>query len=123
MGLDNFASRTRGDVSLTPEDERAFVEAGIQLCGSMSTDGISSFRGKIYTVFVTEITGESLSEEWLPPETVAGMAEKLAACDPDTARQRLGLDEHDVPSRGEIRDLQRFFRLCADRGLGLIGWS
>ena len=123
MGLDNFASRTRGDVSLTPEDERAFVEAGIQLCGSMSTDGISSFRGKIYTVFVTEVTGESLSEEWLPPETVAGMADKLAACDPDAAGEELDLYKDAVPSPFEIRCLQRFFRLCADRGLGLIGWS
>jgi len=123
MGLDNFVSRSPDDVVLTPEDERAFAESGIALCGSMNTDGVTSFRGKVYSMFVTDVTGESLFEEWLAPETVAGMAEKLAACDPDTARERLDLDEDFVPSPGEIRDLQKLFRVCADRGLGIIAWA
>jgi hypothetical protein len=123
MGLDNFISRSPGDPVLTPEDERAFAESGIQLCGSMYTDGVTSFRGKVYAIFVSEVTDESLFDEWLSPETVAEMADKLAQCDPDTARERLGLDEDFVPSPGEIRDLQKLFRICADRGLGIIGWS
>ena len=57
------------------------------------------------------------------PETVAAMADKLAACDPDTVRERLDLDEDFVPAPGEIRDLQRLFRICADRGLGIIAWA
>ena len=123
MGLDNFISRSPGDVVLTPEDERVFAESGIGLCGGMYSDGVTSFRGKVYVLFVTEVTGESLFEEWLPPETVAAMADKLAACDPDTARERVDLDEDFVPSPGEIRDLQKLFRVCADRGLGIIAWS
>jgi hypothetical protein len=122
MGLDNFASRTPGEVSLTEEDELAFTDAGIELCGSMYTDGISSFRGKVYALFVREVTGESLSEEWLPPQTVSEMADKLAACDPYTAAERLDLFKDAVPSVGEIRDLQLFFSICVERGLGLIGW-
>jgi len=123
MGLDNFISRSPGDVVLTPEDERVFAESGIGLCGGMYSDGVTSFRGKVYELFVAEVTEESLLEEWLPPATVAAMAEKLAACDPDTARERLDLDEDFVPSPGEIRDLQKLFRVCADRGLGIIAWS
>ena len=123
MGLDNFISRSPGDVVLTPEDERAFAESGIALCGGMYSDGVTSFRGKVYELFVAQVTGESLFEEWLPPETVAGMAEKLAACDPDTARERLDLDEDFVPSPSEIRDLQKLFRICAERGLGIIAWA
>jgi len=123
MGLDNFISRSPGDVVLTAEDERAFAESGVALCGGMYSDGVTSFRGKVYAMFVTEVTGESLFEEWLPPETVAVMADKLAACDPDTARGQLDLDEDFVPSPGEIRDLQKLFRICADRGLGIIAWS
>ena len=123
MGLDNFISRSPGDVVLTAEDERAFAESGVALCGAMYSDGVTSFRGKVYAMFVTEVTGESLFEEWLPPETVAVMADKLAACDPDTARGQLDLDEDFVPSPGEIRDLQKLFRICADRGLGIIAWS
>jgi hypothetical protein len=123
MGLDNFISRSPDDTVLTPEDERVFAESGIQLCGSMYTDGVTSFRGKVYAIFVSEVTGESLYEEWLSPETVTEMADKLAQCDPDTARDRLNLDQDFVPSPGEIRDLQKLFRICAERGLGIIAWS
>ena len=63
MGLDNFA----------------FAESGIDLCGGMYSDGVTSFRGKVYDMFVMEVRGEFLIEEWLPPETVA----QMAACDPD----------------------------------------
>lgn len=123
MGLDNYVSRSPGDVVLTPEDERAFAESGISLCGGMHSDGVTSFRGKVYELFVATVTAESLYEEWLSPETVAGMADKLAACDPDTARERLDLDEDFVPSPGEIGNLQKLFRICANRGLGIIAWA
>lgn len=123
MGLDNFVSRAPGDVVLTPEDERAFAESGISLCGSIHTDGATSFRGKIYVEFVSAVTGESLFDDWLPPATLAAMADKLAACDADTVGEGLGIYEDFVPSPGEIRDLQRLFRLCADRGLGIIAWA
>ncbi len=51
------------------------------------------------------------------------MADKLAECDPDTVCERLDLDEYSTPSPGEIRDLQKLFRICADRGLGIIAWA
>jgi hypothetical protein len=120
MGLDNFISRTPDEVVLTPEDERALVEASIALCGGMYSDGVTSFRGKVYAMFVTEVTGESLFQDWLPAEKVAEMADKLATCEPDTVRETLDLNEDFVPSPGEIRDLQKLFRICADRGLGII---
>jgi hypothetical protein len=122
MGLDNFASRTPGDVSLTPGDERAFAESGIELCGGMFSDGVASIRGKVYDLFVLEVTGESLCQEWIPPETMADIAARLAECDPETATRGLDLTEHSTPTPGEIRDLQAFFSLCAQRGIGLIGW-
>jgi len=117
-----------GDVSagqrvLTPEDERAIAESGSSLCGGMHSDGVTSFRGKVYELFVAAVTGESLYQEWLPPETVVEMADKLDACDPDTARERLDLDADFIPSPDEIRDLRKLFRVCADRGLCIIAWS
>jgi hypothetical protein len=123
MGLDNYVSRSPEDVVLTPEDERAFAESGILLCGGINSDGVTSFRGKVYSLFVTEVTGESLYQEWLPPETVAEMADKLATCDPDTALEQLDLNADFVPSPGEIRGLQMLFRICAERGLGIIAWA
>lgn len=123
MGLDNFASRSPDDIVLTPEDEAAFDEAGMELCGGILSGAESSFRGKVYVMLVAEVTDEFLSQEWLPPETVAGMAAKLAAADYDTLGERYGLDERYIRSRKEFESLQTFFRICAERGLGLIGWA
>lgn len=123
MGLDNFVSRSPGEPVLAPEDERALTESGISLCGGFHSDGVTSFRGKVYAVFVEAVTGESLYRDWLPPETVAVMAAELDACDPDTVSERLGVDPRFVPARGEIDDLRKLFRLCAERGLGIVAWS
>lgn len=123
MGLDNFISRSPDEVMLTPEDESALAESGINLCGAMFSDGVTSFRGKVYDSFVLEVTGESLYEQWLPPETLAEMADRLMGCDPDTACRDLDLYEAFTPTPDEIRMLRRLFRLCADRGLGLIAWA
>ena len=122
MGLDNFVSRSPDHIVLTPEDERTLRDSGIDLCGGLCSDGVTSFRGKIYDFLVAEVTGVSLYELWLPPETLAEMADKLAECDPENVGERLGLGERFTPNPGEIRDLTRLFRLCADRGLGLIAW-
>ena len=123
MGLDNIISRTPEETTLSPEDARALTESGISLCGGMFSDGVTSFRGKIYSTFVGEITGVSLYQEWIPPETLAEMADALAKVDPETIGAQLDLGEHSTPSPGEVYDLQRLFRLCADRGLGLIAWA
>jgi hypothetical protein len=118
MGLDTVASRTPGNVKLTEEDERAFDEAGLELCGGMLSGEGGSFRGKIYDSVVLEVSGESLYQEWIPPETVGQMASALEACDP---KQVVEGDRHVVAE--EVPVLASFFRLCAERDLGLIGWS
>ena len=115
MGLDTFASRAANDVVLTEEDERAFDAAGLELCGGMYSGAESSFRGKVYGELVRDVTGVSLYDEWIPPETVQKMADALEACDPATEA------EPGIPP-SVVRDLARFFRICADRDLGLIGW-
>jgi hypothetical protein len=123
MGLDNFVSRTPERVALTPEDERAFAESGIELCGGVYSDGQASIRGKLYDSFVLEVADESLYQEWIPPETMTEIARRLAACDPETATEGLDLGgERFTPTPQEVRMLQAFFDLCAQRGLGLIGW-
>ena len=74
-------------------------------------------------MLVLEVTGESLTREWLPPETLAEMADRLDECDPETVGEDFDLGERWTPSPGEIRDLRRLFRICAERGLGLIAWA
>ena len=124
MGLDNYASRTPGDVSLTPEDEAAF--AGIELCGGIMSGGEASFRGKVYWDIVYDITEECLSDIWLPPETVALMASRLAERTPaELAARNDELDTYrDMRTNAdEMANLQRFFAVCAERGLGIIAWA
>lgn len=126
MGLDNYAARhPKG--GLTEEDERAFQEAGIDLCGGLESDGVVSFRGKWYDPLVSHVTGVSLYQKWIPPETVSEMA---AALNRYTAEELAEVWDEIAPlpwedsvhSRRETASLQRFFAICAERGLGLIGW-
>jgi len=122
MGLDSIISRSPNKIVLPAADKRALNESGIELCG-MYSDGITSFRGKVYDMFVLKVTGVSLYEEWLPPETISEMADALAKVDPETIGEQLDLGEYFTPSPGEVRNLQKLFRLCAERGLGITAWA
>ncbi len=126
MGLDNYAARhPKG--GLTKEDKRAFREAGIDLCGGLESDGVISFRGKWYDPLVSHVTGVSLYQKWIPPETVKEMA---AALNEYTAEELAEIWDEVDPFPGEdayhsdreTGNLQRFVAICAERGLGLIGW-
>ena len=112
MGLDTYAARDPA-MTLTPEDVEAFRTARVVLC---ECDGDVSFRGKLYATVVANVTGIGLGEGWTPPEVVRRMAAALETCDPVEAAG----GEYQV-SAGDVVELGRFLRLCADRGLGLVG--
>jgi hypothetical protein len=125
MGLDTLASRSPDDVVLSDEDTAAFEETGIDLCGGMGSDGVTSIRGKVYAGLVLEATGISLYEAWLAPEVVARLSRAL------DARSAVDLADlwDSIDGRGgsghssvETAGLKTFFDVCAERGLGLIGW-
>ena len=120
MGLDTYASRSPDDIELTEEDLQAFADANINLCGGIfSGDGNDgSFRGKVYVMLLLEITDINLSQEWIPPETVQQMYALLMACDLEEATQEIGLHNTVI----NILELRKFFKVCSERGLGLIGW-
>ena len=112
MGLDTHAARDP-DRSLTAEDVEAFRALRVVLC---ECDGDTSFRGKIYTSVVGSVSGVFLTEGWTPPEVVRRMAGAMETCDPVAAC----VGESRV-TPGDVVELGRFLRLCADRGLGLVG--
>ena len=120
MGLDTFAAHTAEDIELTEEDLQAFKEANIALCGGIFSGGGNdgSFRGKVYAELILEVTGQSLYAEWIPPETVKEMYDMLKACDPEEAA-----DWGYRNTAQEVLDLRKFFKVCVERGLGLVGWS
>ena len=120
MGLDTFASRSPEDIILSEEDIQAFNDTAISLCGGLFSGDGGSFRGKVYASLVLEITSESLYAEWLLPETVSKMYAALAACDPQEAVDELGYPDHPP---ADVIELRKFFKVCSERGLGLLSWS
>jgi hypothetical protein len=118
MGLDNYAARSLGDIELSEQDRKAFQDANIELCGGLFSGNDGSFRGKVYANYVLEVTGESLYEPWLPPETLRKMYDAMVAY------QRTPEQDADVmvPTAFEHVELCKFFKVCFERGLGLVGW-
>jgi hypothetical protein len=121
MGLDTYAAPSpEGD--LREGDEQAFDEADLRLCGGMNSGSGGSFRGKVYSDVVEHVSGVSLYEEWIPPDTVRAMAEAFDLCDPEAVESEMAGGVY-ATSAVEVRELRRFFRICADRGLGLVAWA
>lgn len=119
MGLDTFAARTP-DGKLTKEDMGAFEKADIHLYGGVFSGSAPSFRGKLYDGVIHDITGISLYQEWIPPDEVKKMCEALELCDPEEIIKDAKYTN--VVTSAAITELRKFFRVCAQRGLGLVGW-
>lgn len=117
MGLDTLAMRGP-TTPLSEEDLSAFDAAGVRLC---ECDGEATFRGRVYVVLVLEATGRGLPPEgcWTKPAVVRRMAAELEVADPNNLAQRTG-DPVDEVAR-DLRELARFFRVCAERDLILVG--
>ena len=97
---------------------KTFEAAGPNLCGGMFSGCRDSFRGKVYAGLIHGITGQSLYEHFIPPERVKAMYEALRDCDPskiDVYDNRLSEPEE------QIKNLRKFFKVCAERNLGIAG--
>lgn len=114
MGLDTYASRSADEIILNDEDLQAFSKAEITLCGGILSGNDGSFRGKIYQMMIMDITNQSLHQDWISPETVEEMYKALLDFNPDDA-------DYYERTPGEVFELRKFFKVCCDQGLGLIG--
>jgi hypothetical protein len=118
MGLDTYASRSPRRIALTDEDREILGALELPL---VEWDGDGGFRGKVYDELVGEITNISLYNEWILPEEVAEMAASFEVCNPEEVAR--STKDYRFPSTAdEIRALQRLFRICANRGIGFVGW-
>jgi hypothetical protein len=106
MGLDTFASRLPDAIVLTPADEAAFAALDLPLCEWIVVDSVADVI---------------LTQDWIPPDRVAQMAAAFEACDPE-AVAHASEDDHYPVTADEVRALRNLLRLCAHRGLGLVGW-
>mgnify|MGYP001201622919 CR=1 FL=1 len=127
MGLDNYLKKD--DTTELPSEVLEDLE-GLNLCGGMfsgnGTDG--SFRGKAYAERVEQVTGVSLYEAEIPPETLRSMALAMI----------LALDEVDLSTSveevldnptayyggidSEEWDLIVLFAVGAKHGCTLVSW-
>ena len=86
---------------MTEEGLGAFRAVEIRLCGGVLSGPTDSFRGKVYSSLVFDITGESRYQGWIPPETVKKMHEAFERCDPSAMdwfnADRFGPTEDDLP--------------------------
>ena len=137
MGLDTFAARTPVDVfgpgpqiddddfGCTVEDLETFrrAEARCEREDGGCLFGGNYFRGKLYSSLVQHLTGQSLHATWITPEIVAAMSDALDRCDPEAAIRsyRDTAPPYDGWGPEIVLQLRRFFRVCAERGLGLVG--
>ena len=121
MGLDVYALRSPEE-PLTEEDVLAFDQANIELCGGIFSGDGGSFRGKVYDMLILDITGESLYQQWIPPETVKEMAAALHRVDREEfTRAAPGQYRYDHFDAQTIEQLCKFFDVCVTLGLGLAG--
>jgi hypothetical protein len=138
MGLDTYAGRVPVDVfdpdldetkvdyrfgcttldllALRRAERRRERQGGCLFSGNY-------FRGGIYALLISHVTGVFIERGWIPPETVAEMSEAFQRCDPEATIRDYeasgGRAGYYQPS--DLADLQAFFKVCANRGLGLVG--
>jgi hypothetical protein len=136
MGLDTYAARkplardvyeiTDEACALTRRDLWALQRA--QRKRERANDGYcvferKYFRGKLYDNLVEYVTGVSLAQWWIPPETVAEMAERFRERESEEIAAGFKGTENGYyePSDVEVADLAAFLDVCARRRLGLVG--
>lgn len=81
------------------------------------------FRGKLYADLIRFVTRVWLYRSWIPPQTVAAMARSFERRDPEAIIRGYRRSVHRIydHSPTEVADLREFLRVCARRGLGLVG--
>jgi hypothetical protein len=109
MGLDSFWMNG---------EKEATIEGKFDVCGGLiSGHGNSSFRGKVYNNVVEAVTGITLYQEEIDPETIEKMATQLSN---QKWTPFFGFD-HDI-GKEEWHDFVQMFKIHAEAGHKLCGW-
>lgn len=104
MGLDVYAINVNGG-PLNEEQQKAFRDAHIRLRSIMLDKNGSQgyFRGKLFASLVKATTGYSLYDPRIDPDEVEDMLHNL----------KLAIED--------LIELEKFFTVCVEEGLGLAG--
>ncbi len=118
MGLDNYAMRGPEE-ELTADDIAAFRAEAPNLCGGIADSDEGSIRGKLYWSLVIEVTGVDLYDNFIPPDRVKAMYKALRDCNPGEV-DCYNLSSVDLET--QVAELCKFFKVCAERNLGIASW-
>jgi hypothetical protein len=115
--VDEHFGCTRLDLWALRRAEKRRERAGGCLFGG------NYFRGKLYADLIRFVTGVWIYQTWIPPETVKEMAEAFERRDPEKTIRDFRANGSPIydHSAAEVADLAAFFRVCGNRGLGLVG--
>ena len=106
-------ARSPEPYGLTDEEIAALDAAAPEVSNS------GSFRGSLHVEVVYQVTGVLIQQPWIGPETLAAMADAFDRCDPNEVVREASSSWN--TSVEKVRQLGAFFRICAERGLGLYG--
>ena len=119
MGLDTYAARrdSSGEWELAPREDFVGIALGV---GPAANALSNSFQGKIFDGLITALTGQTLFQELIAPDTVRAMHQNLEATPFNEVAETM---ERLFPKAPEERwrNLIRFFEVCAEKGYGLMG--
>ena len=119
MLMDIYAAYSNDDIDLSEDDYQAFIKSHVRLRGGLFCSDYGTFDGRYYDRLVTQITGQSLNQDWIPPETVRKMYQ--AFCEFNMMESIGNLGENN--SVDDVTKLRKFFKVCSERGLGLSRWT
>jgi hypothetical protein len=105
MGLDNYWMKTKG--------EEGTIEGEFIIWNG--EPGYSSFRGKVYSDIVKEITGVSLHDAIIPNNVVKEMAD----CLKDFNFEQISTSRFQL-TQEEYNDFVKMFKLHASKGHYLV---
>jgi hypothetical protein len=126
MGLDSFAVYGKGHDCYMEHGDNSMPDNifhNVPLVGSMMTSGCSSFRGKVYSEYVTWVTDQTLYEEFIDSDDVRVMAIKLSQITPNDFD--LFVSETGNTYQLKYMDavmLGEWFQVLADNDGSLVGW-
>ncbi|MBC8437165.1 hypothetical protein H8D85_02455 [bacterium] len=109
MGLDTYSSNNTLDYS------------GIELCGGMlSGNGEGSFRGKVYSDFIMEVSDVSLYQEEMPHKDLEHIVASLDNWLVDNVEEQT--EGKGGVSWKEAYNLHKWFKVTLDGEAKVQGW-
>lgn len=120
MGLDTMAYKEYKNGEHIPADTEWFTGTEQLSRGVMGAD-LSWIRGKVYSHVIEQISGVSLYQETLNNETIKQIADSLTEFN-DNPRKFADIVFYYNFTKTELKQLEKWFKIAAEKGCYIHGW-